>query len=446
MEAAGLGEVPFWALALIALWSVAIASQLASLILGIASLERAGSPRGRRAANVDFVIVTKASYSVMEVLEETIERVLTMFPGYRLWVVVDEGSEGIDELRAIERLAGGRMRVVVVPKWYNKGVFKARALNYFVETIVERDRWYVFLDDDSYPLDDRFLYELSEARAPVYVGVLHPRPGRSLLAWLADAIRYHGEVTRNRFVLNRLGKPLFGLHGELLIVKGWVLKEIGFATDSIAEDTWFAARLIERGIRVAQSSSRVSILSPNSVVDLWRQRARWNLGVLRDILRGYYPAPLVLGRGLELSLWATGPLTYILAGIIAKKYIVTSAPTPLAALFLAAGSLVILAAYTIYPTITMGFRGLLLALAALPLTTFLEAHSVLYALAHYKRFTTTFVVVDKTGAARRREARPAPAIIREEPKLAATALTAPGEPGSAEIRPRITASRLTTSL
>ncbi len=446
MGPAEAGEVPLWAVGLIVLWSVAIASQLVSLVLGVASIESSRRPRGRPAGNVDFVIVTKASYSVMEVLEETIERVLSRFPGYRLWVVVDEGSEGIPELKAIAKSSGGRMRLVVVPRGYRKGAHKARAVNYFVETVVEDRRWYAFLDDDSYPLDDRFLYELDEAKALVYVGILNPRPGRSILAWLADAIRYHGEVTRNRFALNRLGKPVFGLHGELLIIHGSILKEIGFETDSLAEDTWFAARLIERGVRVAQTTSRVSILSPNSVVDLWRQRARWNLGVLRDIAKGYYPASLIAGRGLELAVWATGPLTYLLAGLVAKKYILSSAPAPLAIVFIASGSLVILLAYTVYPAIQMGPRGLLLALAALPITTFLEAHSVIYAIANYKRFTSTFVMVDKSGARVRRSGDVRPAVIREEAKLAATAVTAPGEPGSAELRPRMTASRLTTTL
>lgn len=380
------------------LWTMAVAVVLASTVAGaLAAFGRGEGGRSRRPRrDVEFVIVSKASYGVLDALFETIRRVEAGFPGYRIWVVVDEGSEGIPYLKALARRSGASLRLVVVPSSYSKGAHKARALNYFAEHYAKPDRWYALLDDDSYPLDSNFLREIDEGKALVYVGILAPRRGRSLIAWLADSIRFHGDVTRNRFALSRFRKPLFGLHGDLLVVHGSVLKSIGFNTDSIAEDTWFAARLIERGIPVAQTSSRVSILSPGSVVDLWRQRSRWNLGVLRDLVKGRYPAPLALGKGLEIALWLTGPVTYFGAFFIVKGLLYNRVPHALAYAFLVGASLIVVVAYTLYPTLTAGLRGLVLSLLLLPVTTFIESNSVIYALIRGSRILGEFVVIDKT--------------------------------------------------
>ncbi|GAB6148278.1 hypothetical protein JCM10135_08200 [Stetteria hydrogenophila] len=379
--------------AVIGLWVVAALSNTASALLALLPRKsRAPSRPARR--DVEFVIVSKASSRVLGALEETIRRVRSLFPEYKLWVIVDEGSEGIPVLRALSASPGAGFQLVVVPGWYERGAYKARALNYFIEEHVREDRWYVLLDDDSYPLDRRFLHELDEGEALVYSGVLAPRRGRSLLAWLADATRFYGDVTRSRFALRRLGKPIFGLHGDFLVVHGSVLKAIGFNTDSLAEDTWFAARLIERGVRVAQSSSLVSILSPGSVVDLWRQRGRWNVGVLRDIVKGRYPATLAFFKGLEALLWLTAPLLYFGVPLLARGGLHLLPPA--ARLPLALGGVLALLAYTLYPTLTMGLQGLLLSLAALPLTTLVEALSTLYSAVKLRELLSGFIVIDKS--------------------------------------------------
>jgi len=43
-----------------------------------------------------------------------------------------------------------------------------------------------------------------------------------------------------------LAKPFIGLHGELLVVKGEVLKEMEFSTNSLVEDLCFANESIEK--------------------------------------------------------------------------------------------------------------------------------------------------------------------------------------------------------
>ena len=430
-----------WVYGVLLLWIAAITTILSSTIIGAMTALREAKARSTPRRDVEFVIVSKASFNVLDVLEKTIEHVKAKFPEYALWVVVDEGSEGIPTLKALSRSPRTRFRLVVVPREYNKGAHKARALNYFVEHYVREDRWYVLLDDDSYPLDRNFLYEIDENEALVYVGILTPRKGRSLLAWLADAIRFHGEITRNRFALIKLRKPLFGLHGELLIVHGRVLKLIGFNTNSLAEDTWFAAKLIERGIPVTQTRSRVSILSPGSITDLWRQRSRWNLGVLKDIIKGRYPASLTISKGLEIMLWLTGPITYFGAFFIVKNHLRNILPPLAAYLFLVSGSLIVLLAYTLYPTLSMGLRGFLLSLALLPLTTFLEANSVLYAVVNYSKILNNFVVIDKTPIREEAEMPLLPSIPVKPASLAEA--VEPGRKDLVGVQPPVQAGRYT---
>lgn len=350
--------------------------------------------RPRGPDEVEFVVVSKASREVLEVLLDTIKRIRRMFPAYRLWVVVDEGSEGLGTLSGLAGLHG--FRLVVVPRWYDRGKYKARALNYFIENYVKDGEWYVFLDDDSYPLDSRFLYELRD-EIPVYNGILAPRRGSSLLAWLADAVRYYGDVSRMRLALRILGKPIYGLHGELLIAKGWALRRIGFDTDSVSEDTWFAAQAIKAGVKVGQVSTRVSILSPHSVRDLMVQRSRWLLGRLRDFLRGEYPRTMALAYALELSLIPMLPVLHVL--ILAKvaygiEFTGTLALIEYSLKYLGLPLLVL--AYTLYhiaerrdPVMT------LIAIIAIPILTLIEAHSVTYALLNYRRLWGRFIVINK---------------------------------------------------
>ena len=352
--------------------------------------------RGKRIGpgELEFVVVSKASRSVINTLLETLRRVREGFPEYRVWVVVDEGSYGIPLLKRLSREIG--LELVVVPSWYDKGRFKARAINYFIETFVDEGKWYVFLDDDSYPLDDRFLYEIRED-IPVYNGILVPRRGKGLLPWLADSVRYYSDVSRARFALETLRKPIYGLHGELLIVKGWVLREIGFNTDSITEDSWFAARLVEKGIPVGQVSTRVSVQSPHTIEDFMVQRARWFLGRLRDFLRLEYPGIMMATHALELLLMLLFPAVHIVVFLkIAYGIEFRGALALIEAWIRYAGLPMLIAAYTLYHVAER--RSPLTALAAillLPIITLIEAHTVTYAVANFRRLYNNFAVINK---------------------------------------------------
>ncbi len=145
----------------------------------------------------------------------------------------------------------------------------------------------MFLDDDNLVLDDRFLYEIPYYEKRGYVAfnpVLTPRRGRSYLAYVIDHARLLDDISFFRLFTGVLGRPLVGLHGELLGVKGdFLLKVDAFNEPSKVEDYMLASKIIRAGGMTWQSRTRVSILSPNSIKDLVKQRSRWHSGILESL-------------------------------------------------------------------------------------------------------------------------------------------------------------------
>jgi hypothetical protein len=265
----------------LALFSIIAYSAL--ITLGLTSYF-AYKPRrdSKRAKNVELVIVSKADHRVRNSLIETVSYHVKRYS--KVTVVVDEGAPltGI-----LTKMRG--VRVIEVPSNYRRDLIgKGRALQYFVECCVEENKWYVFIDDDNLILDDSFLYEIPLYDSQGYVaanGILVPRPGRSSIAYVMDWIRFMDDVLIYRFFTGLLGKPLLGLHGDLLIAKGVVLKRIGFNKRTLTEDFEFASELVKHGYKTWQSSTKVSIKSPNSIKDLIMQRGRWFKGLVYGIKR-----------------------------------------------------------------------------------------------------------------------------------------------------------------
>ncbi len=252
-----------------------------------------------RARNVEIVVVSKADERVKNSLFEVLKYHTRRYG--RVTLVVDEEAPLLPRLRELKGV-----KLVVVPSNYRRDlVGKGRALQYFVEHFVDPSKWYVFIDDDNIIIDDSFLYEIPVYESLNYVaanGVLMPRPGRSTVAYIMDWIRFVDDLFLFRFFTGLLGKPLLGLHGDLLVVKGSALREIGFSKRTLTEDFEFAKELVKRGYKTWQSSTKVSIRSPNSVKDLISQRGRWFKGVVMG-MRG---SPLlmkitIIVRGLTFT-------------------------------------------------------------------------------------------------------------------------------------------------
>lgn len=254
-----------------------------------------------KAKNVEGVIVSIANNKVKTALFEAINHNHKIIS---LTLLVDEASELIPELKSVFPA----INIVAVPSSYRRDlVGKGRALNYFVEHEVELQKWYAFIDDDNLILSDDFLYEIPCYEREGYVAmnpILKPRRGKSTLTYIMDYIRYFDDLTVFRFFTGFLKRPLSGFHGELLTVKGCVLKEIGFHHHSIVEDFRFAAGLVRRGYKCWQSRTVVSIRSPNNLNDLLRQRGRWFKGVMLDLK--YVPTSMIAVVGTRMVIWIFG--------------------------------------------------------------------------------------------------------------------------------------------
>ena len=271
-----------------------------------------------KADNVEFVLITIANNKVKNALKESLENLRERFRNYLVWVVVDEGAELMNYLSEVSYL-DPYLRLVVVPETYMKGhKGKARAMKYFIEHFVEADTWYVFLDDDNIILDECFLYEIpyyEEFGYAAFNPILKPRRGSSTLAYVIDWIRYFNDLTLYRFFTGFLGKPLLGLHGELLGVKGHVLRELNLNSSSITEDFSLAIELVKKRHKTWQSGTVVSIKSPNSLSDLQKQRARWFKGILKDLK--YAPNMMRAVVTIKSFLWIV--LTSVIIVVIVTR-------------------------------------------------------------------------------------------------------------------------------
>jgi len=254
---------------------------------------------------VEFIITSVASNSVRNSLFESILHNKTLFSGYKITVLIDEGSQLQSEL---EKLVYENVHIVIVPKQYRYDLLaKGRAINYFIETQVKSDWWYCFIDDDNLILNDSFLYEIPVYEKRGYVvcnPVLKPREGKSKGSYIMDWIRYFDDITLFRFFTGIMKTPILGLHGELLTVKGSILKEIGFAKHSYTEDFYFASEIVRRQYKSWQSQTILSIKSPNSLKDLLKQRGRWFKGIAKDL--PLVPLEMKIIVGWRIVLWIFG--------------------------------------------------------------------------------------------------------------------------------------------
>lgn len=274
------------------------------ILLGIAAtILYTTNKADQKANNVKLAITTLASNNVKPALFNTIEHTVENFGEYEIYCVLDEGSDLQAELERMDEIS-----TVVVPTDYRcKAVAKGRAINYFIETEVEDDYWYGFLDDDNLILDDEFLYEIPYYEERGYGAmnpVLLPRPGRSSITFMADHIRTSDDMTIFRVFTGLVGKPYVGFHGELLCARGDLLREITFDRPTIVEDFSFAMELTKRGHKVWQSRTYVSILSPHSIKAFFKQRRRWFLGIA-----SYIPKSPNITKGVVGSrtvLWSLG--------------------------------------------------------------------------------------------------------------------------------------------
>lgn len=357
-----------------------------------------------RTNKVELVLVSIASPKVRKALLEAIDSTLKSFPDVPLNVVVDEGAELLEELQIISHSAEQRIShnnrvfpiqtmnkqqaftIVVVPKNYRQDIIaKGRAMNYFIENKVRSEKWYTFIDDDNILLDDKFLYELPYYEEKGYVAcnpIVYNRHGKSAFTTTMDWIRYYEDITIFRFFTGLTKRPWIGLHGEMLTVRGDVLKDIGYREPSIAEDFHFAAHLIRLNHKVWQSDTKVSLRPPNNIRDLCKQRARWFKGIWSDIK--YCPPQMLMIMGYRLISWTCGVIG---SWLFAPLWIFWSMPHPAFLMDVAIGGIYYWVIFT-YSIVTT--RLPLYYIMLIPVFGILESISF-----WSKYDTKKFVVIDK---------------------------------------------------
>jgi cellulose synthase/poly-beta-1,6-N-acetylglucosamine synthase-like glycosyltransferase len=300
------------------------------LVIGFIGFSYRAKKSSFKSNKVEFVIVSIASKGVKNSLFECINHTRTHFKDIPLTILVDEEAELSDELVQMSRspvkvstaASGGALQclrqqhqyhetsftIVVVPKNYRRDLIaKGRAINYIIENKVRSEKWYIFLDDDNLLLDDTVMYEIPFYEERGYVAcnaIITPRLGKSRFANTMDFTRKFDDITIFRFFTGLLKTPLIGIHGEMLTVKGCILKEIGYNNRSLTEDFRFSIDLVKRKMKTWQSDSRVSIRSANSIHDLLRQRGRWFKGIAQDFK--FCSTPMKAIEGLRLASWMLG--------------------------------------------------------------------------------------------------------------------------------------------
>ena len=321
------------------LWYPAILSSAiysVFVIIGMVGFHYKAESASSRANNVEFIIISQASRRVRNSLLDCISNTRIQFPWVPLSIVIDEGSELTDDLLRLvnvtqqqittsikdstsahqkgsiiarQRDTSEDLKIIVVPDRYRKDlVGKGRAINYFIDRyVIDENKWYSFIDDDNIILDDKFLYEIPYYEQRGYVAfnpTITARMGNSRFIWIMDFIRKYDDVTVFRFFTGLLGIPYIGMHGEMLTVKGSVLREIKYDFYSITEDFRFTAELIKRKMKVWQSKTNICIKSANNINDILCQRGRWFKGISLDLK--YCPPLMRMIVTSRIVLWIIG--------------------------------------------------------------------------------------------------------------------------------------------
>jgi beta-1,4-mannosyltransferase len=317
------------------------------VIVGIVGFHYKAESAPTRANNLEFIIISQASRKVKNSLLDCISTTRIQFPWVPLSIVIDEGSElthdllrlvnvtqqqitttniidstiahQMESIIAQQRDTSKDLKIIVVPDGYRKDlVGKGRAINYFIDGyVIDENKWYSFIDDDNIILDDKFLYEIPYYEERGYVAFnpnITARTGNSRFVRIMDFIRKYDDVTVFRFFTGLLGVPYIGMHGEMLTVKGSVLREIKYDFHSITEDFRFTVELIKRKMKVWQSKTNICIKSANNINDILRQRGRWFKGISLDLkycpplMRMIVTTRMVLWIIAIFGTWALSPL------------------------------------------------------------------------------------------------------------------------------------------
>lgn len=230
-----------------------------------------------------------------------------------------------------------RTRIYVVPLNYTtqyRSRFKARALTYLQEQVrPQQEDWYIYLDEESL-VDEKLLAGLYrfiqrsidfEIRSRNDRKKHHPAgligQGSILYQggnWFfrgADALRTADDLGRFR-IQYALGKPLFGIHGSFIVVRGIDDARLSFdvgSANSITEDAAWALRAWAKDFRFAWVDGYLHEQPPQRVKDFVRQRSRWLSGIRAVLGDSKIPIIYRICLGIFTGLWQLAFLPFLVA-------------------------------------------------------------------------------------------------------------------------------------
>jgi len=296
------------------------------------------------------------------------------------------------------------LRAIAVPRGYrtpNGSLYKARALHYALEFSTLPDHgWIVHLDEEtcvtpSFVVGIRRAVEEEErsGRHRTGAGIIlyHHSLDSHPLMTLAESTRSGDDSGRYQLV-QRLGFPIFGLHGSGILIRNSVEKAIGFdfgPGGSITEDAYLALFQMAHGYRARWVDGYVVEQAAFTLSDYLRQRRRWFVGITKTAMHApvafRYRAPMLVGMLAWALSWASVSYTY--SSLIAGS----RAPAPV----------VVLSDFVLATYVALGLIGLKLnldgygpmplrrrvalyvaQLLCTPLFSIIEGSAVFYGLVH----------------------------------------------------------------
>lgn len=195
--------------------------------------------------------------------------------------------------------------LLVVPSDYrtpNGTKFKARALHYAcTASVVPQHAWVIHMDEETRPTSSgikgiaNFVTQCEREKQYNRVGqgcILYKSSWRKYpFLTLADMKRTGEDFGHFRFQC-AFGIPTIGMHGSYVVVRQAEESRLGFDVGpdgSITEDAWWIFLAMHSGYRLAWVDGFLEEQSTQSITDFFKQRRRWNYGVLKVVL--FNPAP-----------------------------------------------------------------------------------------------------------------------------------------------------------
>ncbi len=230
-----------------------------------------------------------------------------------------------------------RTHIYVVPPNYTtqyRSRFKARALTYLQKQVrPQQEDWYIYLDEESL-VDEKLLaglYRFIQRSIDIETRWRNDRKKHhpagligqgSILYqggnWFfrgADALRTADDLGRFR-IQYALGKPLFGIHGSFIVIRGIDDTRLSFdvgSANSVTEDAAWALRAWAQGFRFAWVDGYLHEQPPQRVKDFVRQRSRWLSGIRAVLKDPTIPIIYRFCLGIFTGLWQLAFLPFLVA-------------------------------------------------------------------------------------------------------------------------------------